>query len=134
MARDPETIAVVTKLLLEYGFFYNDYDPEILPIPWNEQVNKATTLLIIVISTWLIFFDPPQLFKIERKLRIGFYEELPLYPVTPGVKRAMQMVRTKLETAGHEVVSFVPPKADRVFDLSLKMLFADEGKFFLEAL
>ena len=42
----------------------------------------------------------------KRKLRIGFFEDTSDLGSGPSVKRAIRMVKEKLERLGHEVVPF----------------------------
>ena len=39
LARDVDTVVLITKLLFDQGHLYQ-YDPELVPIPWNEQVEE----------------------------------------------------------------------------------------------
>lgn len=39
LARDYETLVMVCKLLLDNGYLRRYFDPDLLPIPWNEPVS-----------------------------------------------------------------------------------------------
>ena len=110
MARDVDTIILVTKLLFDKFHLYQ-YDPELVPIPWNEQ-----------------------LFTTKRKLRIGFYDDDGFLQATPGMSRAVRVARESLEKAGHQLIPFNPPDVAEALNIYFRILLADQGKFLREAL
>ena len=50
MARDSQTVITITKHLLHNNHLQNHGDPDVLPIPWNEQVRWRE----MIIPHWLI--------------------------------------------------------------------------------
>ncbi|KAK4023136.1 vitamin D3 hydroxylase-associated protein [Daphnia magna] len=111
LARDSHTVATVTKLLLENNHLQMCGDPDLLPIPWNEQA-----------------------FIGNKKLRIGYYEDDGFFPTTPGIRRAIQIAKTALEASGHDLVPFVPPRVDYVLNSFISILTADQSRYLLQAL
>ncbi|XP_046652403.1 fatty acid amide hydrolase 1-like [Daphnia pulicaria] len=111
LARDSKTVIMLCKLLLDDGYIRRYFDPDLLPIPWNEQM-----------------------FGLSNKLRIGYYEECDYFPCTPGVRRAVRVAKEKLEALGHELIPFVPPRVDYVISSVISMFYADQGRYVLEAL
>ena len=43
LARDSKTIIMLCKLLLDDGYIRRNFDPDLLPIPWNEQVRNYSS-------------------------------------------------------------------------------------------
>ncbi|KAK4023161.1 hypothetical protein OUZ56_008590 [Daphnia magna] len=111
LARDSKTVILLCKLLLDDGYIRRYFDPDLLPIPWNEQM-----------------------FTVSSKLRIGYYEECDYFPCTPGVRRAIRIAKEKLEALGHELIPFLPPRVDYVISSVISMFYADQGRYVLEAL
>lgn len=67
-------------------------------------------------------------------MRIGFYDEFEYFPTTPGVRRAVQITKTKLEALGHELIPFAPTNVDFAINSHINMLNADEGRYILETM
>ncbi|EFX81960.1 hypothetical protein DAPPUDRAFT_210998 [Daphnia pulex] len=111
MARDSQTVVTVTKLLLNDNHLQIHGDPDLLPIPWNEKM-----------------------FSEKRSLRIGYYEDDGFFPTTPGIRRAIQIAKAKLEASGHELVPFLPPHVEYVLNSFISILTADQSRYLLEAL
>ncbi|XP_046653551.1 fatty acid amide hydrolase 1-like isoform X1 [Daphnia pulicaria] len=111
MARDSQTVVTVTKLLLNDNHLQIHGDPDLLPIPWNEKM-----------------------FSEKRNLRIGYYEDDGFFPTTPGIRRAIQIAKAKLEASGHELVPFLPPRVEYVLNSFISILTADQSRYLLEAL
>lgn len=132
LARDYETLVMVCKLLLDKGYLRRYFDPDLLPIPWNEPV-IAFSVSIRIMSTYGSLISQ-QMYKVTTKLRIGFYQEFDYFPTTPGVRRAVKVAKEKLEALGHELVPFVPPHVDLVISSVISMFYADQGRYVLEAL
>lgn len=42
----------------------------------------------------------------DKKLKVGFVREMEYFPVSPAVRRAMDISKQALEDAGYEVVDF----------------------------
>lgn len=129
MARDSQTVLTVTKLLLNNNYLQIHGDPDVLPIPWNEHVKQ-----IAFIFENLLTNIYKQMFSEKRKLRIGYYENDGYFPTTPGIRRAVQIAKSKLEELGHELVPFVPPRLDYVVNSFISLLTADQSKYLLDAL
>nr|CAH0098966.1 unnamed protein product [Daphnia galeata] len=111
MARDSKTVVTITKLLLHDNHLQIHGDPDLLPIPWNEKM-----------------------FSEKKKLKIGYYEDDGFFPTTPGIRRAIQIAKSKLEASGHELVPFLPPRVDYVLNSFINILTADQSRYLLEAL
>lgn len=130
MARDVFTVELVARLLLKDSYLLKNGDPNILPIPWNDQVaNQGPVhLLVVLILLW------SQIIKTDRKLRIGYYDNDGFFPATPGVRRAVRLAKEKLEAAGHELIEIAPPRVDHAVGAVVSILSADGSRFLLEAL
>lgn len=74
------------------------------------------------------------MFSSTKKLKIGYYNQADYFPTTPGIKRAIQLAKSHLESLGHELVPFTPPRLDYVISNVLSMFYADRGRYVLEAL
>lgn len=74
------------------------------------------------------------MFNDKRKLRIGYYEDDGYFPTTPGIRRAIQNVKSKFEALGHELILFAPPRPDYVMNSFVSLLSADQSRYLLEAL
>lgn len=131
LARDSHTVATVTKLLLENNHLQMCGDPDLLPIPWNEQVWWCRLSPSEVLNRYAFHF---QAFIGNKKLRIGYYEDDGFFPTTPGIRRAIQIAKTALEASGHDLVPFVPPRVDYVLNSFISILTADQSRYLLQAL
>ena len=74
------------------------------------------------------------MFSVNKRLRIGFYEDDGFFPTTPGIRRAVKMSRRLLEEQGHELIPFTPPRVAHVVNAFVSILGADQGKYLIEAL
>ena len=74
------------------------------------------------------------MFSEKKKLKIGYYEDDCFFPTTPGIRRAIQIAKSKLEASGHELVPFLPPRVDYVLNSFINILTADQSRYLLEAL
>jgi Asp-tRNA(Asn)/Glu-tRNA(Gln) amidotransferase A subunit family amidase len=75
-----------------------------------------------------------KMFSEKRNLRIGYYEDDGFFPTTPGIRRAIQIAKAKLEASGHELVPFLPPRVEYVLNSFFSILTADQSRYLLEAL
>lgn len=74
------------KLAMEVLFRSHEIDITVPALPFNE-----TTYQDIVLN---------------KNLRIGYFDELPLIPTSKSVKRAIKLVKSKLEEKGYILVPF----------------------------
>ena len=82
-----------------------------------------------------ILFSLQKMFSaVDRKLKIGYYEDDGFFPTTPGIRRAVRMSRRLLEEQGHELIAFSPPRVAQVVNAFVSILGADQGKYLIEAL
>lgn len=44
LAKDSKTVIMLCQLLLDDGYIRRYFDPDLLPIPWNEQVRNRQLL------------------------------------------------------------------------------------------
>lgn len=65
----------------------NNLDNNAAPLPFNESAFLEIT-------------------NKKKKLRIGYFEEMPNFPTTVSVKRAISIAKAKLEQEGYIVVPF----------------------------
>jgi Asp-tRNA(Asn)/Glu-tRNA(Gln) amidotransferase A subunit family amidase len=82
----------------------DDCDPYCMPVPWRspDEVDIA-------------------------KLRIGVWEEDPMFVPSPAIRRAVREAADELSRAGAEVVPFALPESERAWRLSLAVLAASGG-------
>ena len=69
-----------------------------------------------------------------RGLRIGFYEQLGSFRVSPALARATREAAALLDGLGAQVVPFDPPSVDHAMDLFYGILSADRGRGAIEVL
>lgn len=65
-------------------------DPLMAPTPFNQQMYDEAL--------------PHS--NSDKKVKVGFIKEMDFLPVSPAVKRAMDIAKKGLEDAGYEVVDF----------------------------
>jgi fatty acid amide hydrolase len=82
----------------------DDCDPYCMPVPWRS----------------------PDTVDIS-KLRIGVWEEDPMFVPSPAIRRAVREAADELSRAGAEVIPFPLPEAERAWRLSLAALAAAGG-------
>ena len=63
-----------------------------------------------------------------RRLRIGYSTEDTLFPIHPGLRRAVLEAKKVLETQGHIVVEFPLPNPTRVSQMYSGFVYADNLK------
>ena len=63
-----------------------------------------------------------------RRLRIGYSTEDTLFPIHPGLRRAVLEAKKILETQGHIVVEFPLPNPTRVNQMYSGFVYADNLK------
>jgi fatty acid amide hydrolase len=61
------------------------------------------------------------------KLRIGVWEEDPMYKPSPAIRRAVREAADELSRAGAEVFAYQPPETERAWRLSLGAISASGG-------
>ena len=86
-------------------------DPKVAPVPWRPLGSL-----------------PP------RTLRVGYYANDGVVPVSTAVARAVEVARAALSSAGCETVPFTPPDVASLFDQYLAAMSADGGEGLMEAL
>ena len=64
-------------------------DPLMAPTPLNQQM-----------------YDEALPHHSDQKVKVGFIKEMSFLPVSPSVKRAMDIAKKGLEDAGYEIVDF----------------------------
>ena len=111
------------KAILQDARMMSKSDWRVVPLDWNEKMNKPA-----------------------RKLRIAYYEEDDIFPLTPGVKRGlkvsfllskyrysktiMQEVIELLKADGHEIIKWNPIDFFKAYKLFADFLVADKGYYF----
>jgi fatty acid amide hydrolase len=86
-------------------------DPRVPPIAWRPLGTIAT-----------------------RGLRVGYYANDGVVPVSTAVARAVEVARAALSAAGCETVPFTPPDVASLFDEYLAAMSADGGEGLMDAL
>ncbi|XP_062995453.1 vitamin D3 hydroxylase-associated protein-like [Elgaria multicarinata webbii] len=101
MARDVESLALCMKAVLCDELFC--LDPSVPPMPFKEEIYTSS-----------------------NPLRIGYYEDDGYFEPTPSMRRAVRETKNLLQTAGHMLIPFVPPRFNYVVDeLFTRGLFSD---------
>jgi len=65
------------------------FDPLMAPTPFNQQM-----------------YDEALPNHSHNKVKVGFIKEMEFLPVSPAVRRAMDIAKKGLEDAGYEIVDF----------------------------
>ncbi len=86
-------------------------DPKVAPIPWRPLGSIAV-----------------------RGLRVGYYANDGVLPVSASIARGIEIARSALSAAGCETVPFTPPDVASLFDEYLAAMSADGGEGLLDAL
>ncbi|KAH0618658.1 hypothetical protein JD844_018055 [Phrynosoma platyrhinos] len=108
MARDVDSLALCMKALLCDELFH--LDPSVPPIPFKEEIYTSS-----------------------KPLRIGYYEDDGYFQPSPSMRRAVRETKHLLQTAGHTLIPFVPPRLNYVVDeLFTRGLFSDGAANLLE--
>ena len=77
------------KIMTEVLFKAYILDTKLPPLPFdNEAYNSLTGI------------------RASKKLRIGYYDSLPLFESSVSVKRGIKIAKEKLEALGHTLVPF----------------------------
>lgn len=92
------------ELLLKDPELMAKRDHKVIPIPWNSEL--ATT---------------------QKKLKIGWYTDDPIVPVTPGIKRAVKEAGDLLRGAGHTLVPFTIKKMERLHEIYFDHMLCENG-------
>nr|CAH0098965.1 unnamed protein product [Daphnia galeata] len=95
----PKTVVTITKLLLHDNHLQIHGDPDLFTIPWNEKM-----------------------FSEKKKLKMVIMKTTVFFPTTPGIRRAIQIAKSKLEASDYVLNSFI------------NILTADQSRYLLEAL
>jgi len=95
------------KAILQDARMMSKSDWRVVPLDWNEKLNKP-----------------------GRKLRIAYYEEDDIFPLTPGVKRGLKEVIELLKADGHEIIKWNPIDFFKAYKLFADFLVADKGYYF----
>jgi amidase len=83
------------------------YDPEIVPLPWREDLEQ-----------------------LPEKLCFGFGMGDGIVTPTPPLRRAMEITKAALLAAGHEVIDFLPIEHAEAVEIITNMWSADGGEEF----
>jgi fatty acid amide hydrolase len=86
-------------------------DPKVPPLPWRPLGSLPA-----------------------RGLRVGYYANDGVVPVSTAVARAVEVARAALSASGCETVPFTPPDVASLFDDYLAAMSADGGEGLMEAL
>jgi len=108
MGKDVDSVLFATKELLSSEVLL-DLDPKCPPVAWRDEILDE-----------------------DRRLRVGYYTDSNVFPVTPGVKRSVETAVSAMEAAGHVVVPFACPDNFHVTYRMMKLLQADGGKIILD--
>ena len=105
MSHTVSGVSLGFESLLSDPYLMTRRDHKVFPVPWNKDL--ATT---------------------DKKLKIGWYVDDPLIPVTPGIRRAVREAADLLEKAGHTLVPFKVPKMDRLYEIYFEHMLCENGK------
>ncbi|XP_053549507.1 vitamin D3 hydroxylase-associated protein-like isoform X2 [Bombina bombina] len=108
MARDVDSLAMFMKAVLCDEMFV--LDPTVPPVPFKDEIYNSS-----------------------KPLTIGFYDTDGYFLPPPGIRRAIQETKTRLEEAGHKLVPFTPPRIEYALnELCIRGFFADGGSTLAE--
>jgi fatty acid amide hydrolase len=74
-------------------------------------------------------FDP-QAFSSKKKLRIGYFTSVPLFPPIGDTVETVERAKVSLEGLGHTLIPFTIPDVYDMMRISGKFLFTDNCKSF----
>eukprot|EP00106_Octopus_bimaculoides_P000289 XP_014767731.1 PREDICTED: vitamin D3 hydroxylase-associated protein-like [Octopus bimaculoides] len=100
MAQTADGLIMATKALFSQEVF--EMDPQISPIEFQNH-----------------------LFDSKKKLRIGYYETDNLNKTIPACRRAVLLAKNALESKGHMVIDFTPPRILDAVLLAVEIVFSD---------
>ncbi|KAF3025950.1 hypothetical protein E8E14_014966 [Neopestalotiopsis sp. 37M] len=103
MARSPEDIRLFMSSLIAQSPWL--HDPQIVPLPWRTEEEM-----------------------LPKKLCFGFGMGDGYVTPSPPLRRAMEITKAKLISAGHDVIDFIPYETKEATDIILKMWTADGGE------
>ncbi len=86
-------------------------DPKVAPVPWRPLGSIPV-----------------------RGLRVGYYANDGVLPVSASIARGIEVARSALSAAGCQTVPFTPPDVASLFDQYLAAMSADGGEGLIEAL
>ena len=105
MCKDIETVVEFSRAV--WGDTYeSEQDPYVPPVLWNEKAYSST-----------------------KPLRIGYYLDDGWFTPTPAIQRAVLEAKKHLEAAGHTVVKFQPPNVPKMFQMYIRALTVDGGRY-----
>ncbi|XP_072853689.2 vitamin D3 hydroxylase-associated protein [Pogona vitticeps] len=108
MARDVDSLALCMKALLCDELFH--LDPSVPPMPFKEEIYTST-----------------------KPLRIGYYDDDGYFEPSPSMRRAVRETKHLLQTSGHTLVPFEPPRINYVVDeLFTRGLYSDGAATLVE--
>ncbi|XP_072853687.2 vitamin D3 hydroxylase-associated protein isoform X1 [Pogona vitticeps] len=108
MARDVDSLALCMKALLCDELFH--LDPSVPPMPFKEEIYTST-----------------------KPLRIGYYDDDGYFEPSPSMRRAVRETKHLLQTSGHMLVPFEPPRINYVVDeLFTRGLYSDGAATLVE--
>ncbi|CAG0893201.1 unnamed protein product [Darwinula stevensoni] len=112
MSRELNALVLVVKELFNASLL-KKLDPFLPPLPFNDAVS-----LDVYVHDEL---------RSERKLKIGYYTSLEVFPSTRCCQKAVMKSVEALTEAGHILIPFVPLNASELFELELPFFHGDEG-------
>ncbi len=77
---------------------------------------------------------PPMAGVDVRRLRIGWYDDDPMFPAAPALRRAVREAAQALSDAGAQVQRFSPPPLAEGFGLAFSLMAGDGGRLAREML
>lgn len=105
MGRDVPIVVEATRAIFSGEMAL--LDSEVPPVPWREALFTGQT---------------------KKSLRIGWYDTDGLFPVTPGIKRAVSEAAAAMKGLGHELIPFTVPNPIEAMKLFMDFVNADQGK------
>ena len=132
MSKSVEGLVYCYKNLLENMNISSKLDQEIVPINWDSTVFEAKRRVQCNLFCSCKFSNSVNnvtfILYPCRRLRIGYSTEDTLFPIHPGLRRAVLDAKKVLETQGHIVVEFPLPNPTRVSQMYSGFVYADNLK------
>ncbi|KAF2363832.1 Amidase signature domain [Trinorchestia longiramus] len=100
---DAEICNEVTKAIFSENF--HEHKADVPPLPWNDALHLS-----------------------RKPLRIGVLDSSLLFPVTPGVQRALDEASSAFIKLGFEVVPYSLPSLTEGLDIYTQLIMGDKGE------
>lgn len=120
LATTARSVKLLTKAILSQKPWL--YDPLVVELPWRDSQEQA--ILDIVKSAGS---------SSTAQLSFGVMKSDGVVKPQPPVSRAIEMVASALEKAGHKIIEWKPPSHERLLVISFKTWMYDGGKDVHEA-